>query len=123
MVRTKLYLELHSARFDLCARQSRLAAIARGDRCPCMQWYMNRIETICGDAFAVGGKLSLVDLLIYNKLAEVLTDSEIPRPDFPAGRRYPFGNKEATDAALQQYPKLSAIIASVKADPVCCALP
>ena len=70
------------------------------------------------DTFAVGGKLSLADLLIYNKLAEVLTDAEIPRPEFPASRRYPFGNKEATEAALQDYPKVSAIIASVKADPV-----
>lgn len=84
---------------------------------------MKRLETICGDKFAVGGKLSLADLLIYNKLAEVLTDSEIPRADFPASRRFPFGNKEATDAALKDFPKLSAIIASVKADPVragCC---
>eukprot|EP01048_Picozoa_sp_COSAG05_P020917 COSAG05_NODE_3697_length_1898_cov_2.719288_1_plen_333_part_00 len=81
-------------------------------------WYLKRLETICGDTFAVGGKLSLADLLIYNKLAEVLTDAEIPRPDFPASRRYPFGNKEATEAALQDYPKISAIIASVKADPV-----
>ena len=36
--------------------------------------------------------------------------------DFPAGRRYPFGNAEATVAVLAGYPKISAIIASVQAD-------
>ena len=79
-------------------------------------WYMKRLETFLGDGYAVGGKLSLGDLLIYNAFAEVLTDEEIPRPDFPASRRFPFGSKEATDAALAGYPKISSIIASVKAD-------
>lgn len=81
------------------------------------RWFMNRLETFLGsDGFAVGGKLSLADLLIYNAFAETLTDDEIPRPDFPAARRYPFGDLEATNAALADCPKLSAIIASVKAD-------
>lgn len=80
-------------------------------------WFMKRLEGVLGDGFAVGGKLTLADLLIYNQFAEELSDAEIPRPDFPAARRFPFGDKEATDAALADYPKISAIIASVKADP------
>lgn len=80
-------------------------------------WFMKRLETFLGDdGYAVGGKLSLGDLLIYNAFAETLTDAELPRPEFPASRRYPFGDLEATNAALAGYPKISAIIASVKAD-------
>ena len=60
-------------------------------------WYMKRLETFLGDGYAVGGKLSLGDLLIYNKFAEHLTDAELPRPEFPASRRFPFGDKAATE--------------------------
>jgi len=81
------------------------------------KWFLKRLETILGDKYAVGDSLSLADLLIYNKLAEVLTDAELPRPDFPAARRYPFGNADATAAALKEYPRISAIIESVKANP------
>ena len=55
-------------------------------------------------------------MLIYNMFAETLTDAEIPRPDFPASRRFPFGDLDSTNAALADYPKITAIIASVKSD-------
>ena len=77
----------------------------------------SRLEGVVDGAFAVGSSLTLADLLIYNKLAETLADKDKPRPDFPADRSEPFGNAEATAAALKEYPKIASILESVKANP------
>lgn len=72
------------------------------------KWWAGRIEATLGDAgFAVGGALSLADILLYNTFAEVLTDEECT-PTTPAFRREPFSSKARTDAALARFPKIKA---------------
>jgi len=68
-----------------------------------LKWFAGRIEKLLGsDGFAVGGKLSLADVLLYNAFADTLP-----------GKGEPFGSKERVDAALENYPKMKACIASI----------
>ena len=72
-----------------------------------LKWWMGRIEATLGDAgFAVGDKLSLADVLIYETFAEHLKDEEAG--NLPKFRREPFCSKERTDRALANHPKLKA---------------
>jgi prostaglandin-H2 D-isomerase / glutathione transferase len=76
-------------------------------------WYLGRIEKLLGDTgYAVGGQLSLADVLIYNHLAEHLdedqADSNVPSWKFGA-----FGNKDRTDTFLESYPKIKASINAI----------
>jgi glutathione S-transferase len=78
-------------------------------------WYAGRIEKLLNNAatgYAVGDKLSLADVLIYNIFAGELKPAETGE-DVPAYRTVPFGNKERTDAFLEAYPNLRASIAAV----------
>jgi prostaglandin-H2 D-isomerase / glutathione transferase len=76
-------------------------------------WYLGRIEKLLGETgYAVGGQLSLADVLIYNHLAEHL-DPEEADPGVPSWGFGAFGNKERTDAFLQSYPKITASIKAV----------
>ena len=87
----------------------------RGERK--MGWWVGRIEdTLTEGCFAVGGKISLADVLIYNTFAEFLEDHEA-KDGFPRDKREAFSSKARTDAALAAAPKLSAICAAVKAHP------
>ncbi len=78
-----------------------------------MTWYMGRIEaSLTGtDGFAVGSKLSLADILMYNTFAEHLEESESSQPE---DKRYPFQSKALSEGALSKYPKISASCNKVK---------
>ena len=79
-------------------------------------WYAGRLEKLVGDGFAVGGKLSLADVLLYNHFADSLTPEQCTG-ELPAHRREPFASLERTNAMLARHPRLSACIASVAAHP------
>lgn len=82
-----------------------------------LTWYGGRIEhCVASGGFAVGGKTSLADVLLYNIFAEVLKDSEAPA-DFPAYRRVPFGSLERTAAFLESHPNIKAICDTISANP------
>ena len=69
---------------------------------------MGRIEACLGsNGFAVGSKLSLADIVIYNAFAEHLKDSEA-KADMAQWKREAFGSKARTDAKLDKHPKLKA---------------
>jgi hypothetical protein len=73
-----------------------------------LTWWMGRIEAVLGEGgVAVGGKLSLADVLLYYTFAETLAAEQAP-PDFPLFRREPFGSKERTDALLASHPRIKA---------------
>jgi hypothetical protein len=68
-----------------------------------LKWYLYRMEKLVGDdGFAVGGKLSLADVQLYNTFADKLGDLSEP-----------FTSAARTDAALDKCPKIKACIASV----------
>ena len=69
-----------------------------------LKWFVGRMEKLVGsDGFAVGGKLSLADVLLYNMFADKLAP----------GKGEPFNSAARTDLALEKCPKLKACIASV----------
>jgi glutathione S-transferase len=73
-----------------------------------LTWWAGRIEAILGtDGFAVGGKLSLADVLLYYLFAETLADDQAA-PDFPNFRKEPFGSKARTDEFLTRHPRIKA---------------
>lgn len=77
-----------------------------------LTWWMGRIEKALGDkGFAVGDKISLADVLIYNMFGEFLKDEEAG--ELPAFKREPFGSKARTDAALAAHPKINASVQAV----------
>lgn len=78
-----------------------------------LSWWAGRIEAVLGDqGFAVGNKLSLADVQLYNAFAEVLRVEEAPE-GMPASKREPFTSKARTDALLVKLPKLSRSLAAV----------
>jgi glutathione S-transferase len=77
-----------------------------------MKWWMGRIEATLGNnGFAVGNRLSLADVLIYEFFGEYLAEEEAG--ELPSHRREPFSNKARTDAALASHPKLNASVNAV----------
>lgn len=79
-------------------------------------WFCGRLERLVGDGFAVGGKLSLADVLLFNMFADSLT-AEQAAGELPAHRREPFGSLARTSAALAKHPRLAKIVAGVAAQP------
>ena len=80
------------------------------------KWFFGRIEGIVGaGGCAVGGKLSLADVLIYNTFGEVLEAAQAP-DGMPSWKREPFTSKARTDAALSSCPKLAAIVENVRSN-------
>ena len=78
-----------------------------------LTWWMGRIEAALGDkGFAVGDKLSLADVLIYNLFGDYLKPEEAPA-ELPEYKRYPFTDKERTDAALAKHSKIKASVDAV----------
>jgi glutathione S-transferase len=79
-----------------------------------MNWYMGRIEAALGpnEGFAVGSKISLADVLLYNALFDHLKKEEMGSEveDFEA---VPFGSKERTDKSIALHPKVAACIQTV----------
>jgi len=83
----------------------------RGSRC--LLWFMGRMEKLVGaDGFAVGGKLSLADIQIFNAFADSLT-AEQALGDLPVHRREPFGSLARTQAALAKHPNLAKVVETV----------
>ena len=81
-----------------------------------LTWWMGRIETALGDkGFAVGDKLSLADVLLFNIFGDYLKPEEAG--ELPDHRRFPFTNKERTDAALAKHPKIKASVDAVANHP------
>ena len=77
---------------------------------------MGRLEQLVGaDGFAVGGKLSLADLLLYKTFGETLDIKDAKDPALPAHRREPFASFARTTKALNKHPRLKACVASVAA--------
>jgi len=77
-------------------------------------WFMGRMERLVGDdGYAVGGQMSLADVLLYNAFADTLVSDG----DLPAYRKEPFSCLKKVDAALKKHPKLKACIASVANHP------
>lgn len=72
------------------------------------------MERLVGDGYAVGGKLSLADVLLFNALADSLT-AEDAKGELPAHRREPFSSLARTNAALAQHPRIAKIVANVGA--------
>lgn len=86
----------------------------RGERN--INWYIGRIEAVVGEGgFAVGSKISLADVLLYNVFAEFLEDAQAAG-GLAQFKREPFASKARTDKALEAAPKISAICAAVKAN-------
>jgi len=78
-----------------------------------LTWWMGRIEkTLASTGFAVGDKLSLADVLLYNCFGEHLKDSEA-KEGFSASRRVPFASMERTAAALAAHPRIKASVEAV----------
>ena len=79
-------------------------------------WYASRMEHIVGkDGFAVGGKLSLADVLIFSRFGECLP--EAGNEKVAKTSREPFGSLERTQKLLAQLPNLSKIVATVANHP------
>eukprot|EP01034_Spumella_vulgaris_P032424 gene32424-40020_t len=77
------------------------------------KWWLGRIENALGTkGFAVGDKLSLGDLYLYNALAEHLT-AETAKEGLPASRKEAFANKARTDALVATFPRIKASIDAV----------
>jgi len=78
------------------------------------KWWSKRIEFCLGDGgYAVGGKISLADLLIYNMYAEMMQPGEEAHDKVAQFRKEPFSDKAMTDAGLASCPKLKAICDNV----------
>ena len=86
---------------------------SRGDRFG--KWFVGRIEaSLTGTGFAVGNRLSLADVLIYNCFAETMTEAE--NAEKTAAQREPFTSAARTNELIAKSPKILASIAAVKAN-------
>jgi hypothetical protein len=97
--------------FEGGANDTEGPAQGRGTRY--LTWWMGRIQaSLTGtNGFAVGNRLSLADVLIYNTFAEYLTAAEAP--EMPEDKRYPWGSKERSAKALAAFPLIAASVAKV----------
>jgi len=84
-----------------------------------LEWFLGRMERLVpGDGHAVGGALSLADVMLFDVLANHLTQDDcLDAAALPAHRRERFASKARTDEALARHPKLAAIVAKVGANP------
>jgi glutathione S-transferase len=77
------------------------------------KWFVGRIENTLGSTgFAVGNKLSLADVSLYNTFAEVMTDAEAPA-ETPQWKKECFGSKARVEELLKSSPKIQASINAV----------
>ena len=80
-----------------------------------VRWYAGRLERIVGDGFAVGGKLTLADVLIYYRFGDSLPEEGHEK--VAKAQREPFGSLERTQKLLATHPRLAKIVDSVAAIP------
>lgn len=68
-----------------------------------LTWWMGRIEqALDAEGYAIGDKLSLADLYIYNSFQETLREEEAVSESLPRWRREPFGDLAAVTKKLMQ---------------------
>lgn len=81
------------------------------------RWYLARMEKLVGahGPFCVGSKLSLADILLFYRFADVVPREESNK-ETPDHRLEPFGSAAHCKALLAHFPKLSAIIENVRGD-------
>jgi len=78
------------------------------------KWYAGRIENaLTGASFAVGNRLSLADVMLYNQFAETLALDQRPSPDHPSHKCEPMGSAKQVSAALAGCKKINTAIAAV----------
>ena len=81
-----------------------------------LQWYLGRLEHLVGDkGYAVGSKLSLADVYMFNMFADFLPLET--HPDMPQMQREPFGDLARVQKVLKAFPKIEACVASVANHP------
>jgi len=79
-----------------------------------LSWFLGRMEGQVGaNGFAVGTKLSLADVLIFQLFADVVPENMMPEGT-PAYRREPFGSLDRTNKALAAHPKIEKIVNNVR---------
>ena len=101
--------------FDDASATDYTGPAARGGK-RAFLWFLGRMELLVGaDGFAVGGKLSLADVMLYGLLGDTL-DATL-HEDMPAWKREPLTDKAKVDAALVKHPKIAACVASVAQHP------
>jgi glutathione S-transferase len=76
-----------------------------------LKWYMGRMERLVGDGFAVGGKLSLADVMLYSLLGEHLPEEG--HESMPAYKREPLSSMARVNAALAAHPRVNACVQAV----------
>lgn len=82
-----------------------------------LKWWMGRMELVVGgDGFAVGGKLSLADVLFFNSFVDTLKPEETA-PGSMKYRREPFSSQARTAAVLAKHPKIQASCNTVASNP------
>ena len=80
-----------------------------------IRWFAGRMEALVGaDGFAVGGKLSLADVLIFARFGDCLP--EAGHEKVAKHMREPFGSLERTQKLLAAHPRLAKIVANVAAN-------
>jgi glutathione S-transferase len=98
--------------FDGGASDNSGPAVRGNDRY--LTWWLGRIENALGsNGFAVGDKLSLADVALYNALGEYLRVEEAAEGT-PASKREAFGDKARTDAKVAGFPKVAAAVNAVR---------
>jgi glutathione S-transferase len=109
--------EMNNKWFDTGATDVSGPAVGADRSSRFLKWWMGRIESTLGNnGFAVGNKLSLADVLLYNTFAEHLRPEEC-KEDTPNWRKHPMGNSERVAAALAAHPKIKASCDAVAAHP------
>lgn len=82
-----------------------------------LKWWMGRMEHVVGgNGFAVGNKLSLADVLLYNSFMDTLRPEETAPGVFPY-RTQPFASQARTAAVLAKHPKIQASCNTVATHP------
>jgi len=83
-----------------------------------MKWFVKRLEGVVGeDGFAVGGKPSMADVLIYRTFGETIPLDQTTLEEKSQYKTEPFGSKAKMDRLLGECPKLKAIIDKVESNP------
>jgi hypothetical protein len=66
----------------------------------------------------IRGSLSLADVLLFDALANHLTEDQALDPAaLPAHRRERFGSKARTDEAVSKHPNVAAVVRNVAGNP------
>jgi len=96
--------------FDGGAKDTTGLAVQDTQNARYLTWYMGRIERVVGPhGFAVGDKLSLADVLLYNSFAETETLRDEELVEGPGcWRRGPMGDQERMEIALAKHPRIKA---------------